>query len=346
MKRALIIKKNNYKNLTNNFNIKFDCEKEYDLLILTTAINRPNLHNISFNNYSNFITKDIKIKWIINIDFVKFSEDLKAEDELEFTKNNILEIFKEHQNIDFEFILNEKGNFNKAVRNLTKYASNDMAKNLKFVLYLEDDWVAKNEFKLNNLINSKFDFIKLYIDRDPRKKLSFQPSLMRPYIWYLMFYQRLKNNLDTNKDPEKICQIDYITIESYNLSFDKFDFFKDIGRDFQINDDNTIRGWYQIKSENNENISLTYIYIDKLIKSILYLKSINKINHKNIRKHFIDYLKLYFNTDVLSKIIKKFDTDEKNMMDFYNQCLNLNNKKKYSLKYIYHHIDIVSETGA
>ena len=41
-----------------------------ELFILTTAITRPELHKISFNNYKQFIPKDINIKWIINIDFV------------------------------------------------------------------------------------------------------------------------------------------------------------------------------------------------------------------------------------------------------------------------------------
>ena len=75
--------------------------------------------------------------------------------------------------------------------------------------------------------------------------------------------------------------------------------FKDIGRDEELNDDNMIRGWYQKPEIHNENISLSYIYIDKLLLSIIYILSENKkIQDKHLGEKIISYLK---NTISLNK---------------------------------------------
>ena len=42
----------------------------YDIAILTTAIIRPDLHKISLNSLKYIIPGNLKIYWIINIDFV------------------------------------------------------------------------------------------------------------------------------------------------------------------------------------------------------------------------------------------------------------------------------------
>ena len=343
MEKYTLLKNQNKKNLQFLFKKKFKNKNDIDLLILTTAINRPLLHNISFKNYSTFLPKDINIKWIINIDFINFDKKSIAEEELEFTKNNILEIFKDYTNIDFEFTLNKIGGFNKAVRNITSLSEKYISNKIKYFLYLEDDWVADNDFKLDNFLNTKYDFIRFYDDLDPRNKLSFQPSIMKPYVWFLMFYNKLNTNNDTKKDPEKLCQLSSSEINIYNFNSQKINLFKDIGRNIQFNDDNTIRGWYQ-KVDQQENISLSYIYIDRLIKSFLYLISIKK--SVNIKEELIDNLKKYFYYDIFNKIVNKYNSDEKNFINFYQKCLKLENKKVYNLKYIYDHIDKLSETGA
>ena len=314
-----------------------NCEK---LFILTTAITRSNLHNVSFNNYKSIIPKDISINWIINIDYVKFpdiSED--ANIELLKTKDNIINIFSDYKNIRFTFILNEKGHFNKAVRNITNKTSDLIGENCKGILYLEDDWFVTSNFDLNIMVDSKKDILKLYIDTDPRKKLSFQPSIMKPHVWYLMFYNRLKNNNDTVRDPEKICQITN-EIDDYNLIYQKLDYFKDIGRDTGLNDDNTIRGWYQKTRSLSENISLTYIYIDRLLKAIIYLQSTNnKLNKKNLENNIVNYLQNIFMGEIISKILIKYRNNEEEFFNFYLESIKNSNNKNITLKEAYHGID-------
>ena len=132
-----IIRKNNRKKLVNNYS-KFITNNDINdikMFILTTAINRPDLHKISFENYKKIIPTNLEIEWIINLDFVNFSEDLNPEYELEKSKTNIENIFNDMRNLKFTFILNKKGNFNKAVRNLTDVLSKRISTNCQAILY-------------------------------------------------------------------------------------------------------------------------------------------------------------------------------------------------------------------
>lgn len=348
MNKLLLINKSNYINLVKKYNnfISNNVSNDYQLFILTTAITRPQLHNISFNNYKSVIPKDILIKWIINIDYIKFKENNIAKDELEFTKNNIIEIFQDFNNIDFEFILNEKGNFNKAVRTITDITSKLITNRCKSIFYLEDDWVSKDMINISNHIYSKYDIIRLYFDGDLRNKLSFQPSIIKPHVWYYMFYKKLKDNGNIDKDPEKICQLVFDEINSLNFKYLMTSEFKDIGREQSFNDDNTIRGWYQKTKVNSENISLSYIYIDKLLKSIIYLIDNNQLNENQLMEKISNYLTNIFMKEIINKILIKYKNNKDKFYNYYLKCNKIKNKKKESLKYVYHHIDKLINTGA
>lgn len=313
-------------------------DSDFELIILTTAINRPHLHNVSFNNYKEFMPKNINILWIINIDYVKFNDN-NVMAELSTTENNILSIFSDFNNITFKFILNEKGNFNKAVRNITNKTSSIISKNCKAILYLEDDWYSTKNFSLKELINSNIDIIKLYDDGDPRKKVSFQPSIIKPYIWYYMFYQKLKKNLDNNKDPEKICQL-VDDIKNFNWQYKLLNTFKDIGREEELNDKNTLRGWYQKTTSESQNISLSYIQIDILLKSIIYLLSF-KTNFKKdqLKNELIKYLENIFMNQIINKILNKYKSEENTFFEYYLKCSGITDKKYTDLKFVYHNID-------
>ena len=350
MNKLLLIQKLSKKNLITGYKSlisKNTNDNKYKLFILTTAITRRTLHNISFNNYKKFIPTNIPILWIINLDFVKFDDITdNAELELEKTKNNIINMFIEFENIDFKFFVNEKGNFNKAVRTLTEYTSITLTDKCNGILYLEDDWFSIEDFDLKTSLNLNIDIIKLYDDHDPRKKASFQPLLIKPYIWYLMFYKQLKANKDELKDPEKICQITK-EITDYNMSFIINNKFKDIGRNEELNDDNMIRGWYQKLKSSQENISLSYIYIDKLLLSIIYILSENKkIQDKHLEEKIISYLKNIFMSEIINKIHNKYKSNKDNYYKHYTQFAQFNGTKETNLKLVYYNIDKLIETGA
>ena len=339
-------KKKEINNQLKNF-CKFN-KSNYKLIILTTAITRPKLHLISFNNYKNFIPNNISIKWIINIDYIKFDED----NDLEFTKSNILDIFKDFKNIDFEFILNEIGNFNKAVRNITSRVFNSLSNNTNRIFYLEDDWFCiDKDFNINKIHN--YDIYKLHNDGDIRLKTSFQPCLLTPIVWYLMFYQKLNKNKDLNHDPEKICQMFEYELKMYDLKYKKDNKFKDIGRDNNFKNENMIRGWFQRKDHGVINISQGYIKIDKLINSFIYFISNNykNLNKDNLNNNFKLILENYYLKYFIDKIYDKFIENYDNKYLLYQKFSKINLKYD-NIKDIYENIDNIqqivnsNETGA
>ena len=54
----------------------------YDLLILTTGLIRPDIHVQALNTWKNFLTKDLKILWIFNIDFVNIYHTVLTDEQL------------------------------------------------------------------------------------------------------------------------------------------------------------------------------------------------------------------------------------------------------------------------
>ena len=276
--------KKNYSNIVKS--IKSDSDSFY--VIGTTAINRPDLHLISFENYKENLIKPLlnlsnkKIIWIINIDYV---ESLPSN--LESTKENILDILKnelETGRLDIKFILNEEGNFNIAVRNITeKIAEQCLNENFVGYIHLEDDWIFKSKISDIKLFQyNKIDFPEsvdvVNFFKNPDVKVSFQPCLMKPYIWYYMFYKKLNvDDPDFKMDPEKICQVKTKEVKLYSLNIIILDMADDIGRDYALGN-NLFRGWFQIGDIKN-NINLSYLDFDKLVRSIIvYLKYNTKNN--------------------------------------------------------------------
>lgn len=337
----------------NNFisGFKKFCKKNntnYEHFILTTAINRIKLHNISFNNYKKFIPNNVPIKWIINLDYIDFNDDMKeiSFEKLDEVKDNIINIFSEFKNIDFDFIYNKKGNFNVAVRNLTELVGKQVSKNCISILYLEDDWIC------NDNIENIFDLLDNYDVLDMRnkineKKISFQPVILRPHIWYVMFFIKLSKIKNLKIDPEKICEIKSSKISFLKIKYKSINIFEDIGRN-NDNSSNMIRGWGQ---KNNYNISLSYIKIDKLINSLIYI-----ISKKNIRKLsyevIVDSLenlirKELFYDDIKNLLIKEFKKSSNKYLYQYCKFYDSNYRKiKLEINNVYNQIDKLINTGA
>ena len=349
MNRLYLINQSNINKLKISFKNLFKKNNSpYQVYILTTAITRPSLHSISFNNYKEIISKNFKIKWIINIDFVKFNENSSPGKDLEETKNNIIEIFKDYSNITFEFKLNEKGNFNRAVRNITDILSEQISSKCQAIFYLEDDWFClKPTDILNKYFSEKQEILKLYFDNDPNMKISFQPVIIKPYIWYYMFYRKLKKYNHTNIDPEKICSVRSEEIQNYNLIYKVFNIFKDIGRDVELMDnDNLIRGWFQ---HNQKNLSLTYIYKDRLIYSTIFIisRSNKRLECNKLYSEISNYLNTFFRAELKNQILDNFTKFKDRNYQYYKKCCDYNNKvNDLSLTNIYNQIDKLIETGA
>jgi len=331
------------------FEKKINCTNNYELIFSTTAITRPDLHKISFSNYAKYIPKDIPILWIINIDYVKFNQNDNKLEIINNTINNIKDIFIDHL-IDFKFSHELKGNFNKAVRTVVENTFKNISKSVKYIINLEDDWFIENDINFNKLIDKSYDVYRL--NRNDKNycqnSISFQPILLKPFVWYLVFYDSLQKNKDTSIDPEKICQKGEHFINKYNLSYKSDFYFKDIGRDYLDNNTDLIRGWFQ--KENEINLSLSYIDTNILIKSLIYKFKIknSKAGKKLFEEMINNKLSKLFRESLLSNIKNKFF---ENIENNYNYYLNLKiDTKINNIKEIYilisNQIDNSNLTGA
>mgnify|MGYP001210236627 CR=1 FL=1 len=175
----------------------------YDIVVLTTAITRPEVHNKALPAVVELLKQyDLKVKWIFNIDKVSDTEA-----SLEETKKNIENICT---GIDLEFILNEKGCFYNAVKNVS-FACEPYLENLKCgVLYLEDDWELTSPERFGQVLaNCRPD---LHIAMSNPKWVSNRPSLWGKDVFRQIFINRLNSYVADNPsklDPEIIiCDTD------------------------------------------------------------------------------------------------------------------------------------------
>ena len=192
----------------------------YDIAILTTAIIRPEIHVRSFSSLKKFITKNIKILWIINLDFVNVFNNIypnieitdKIIDQSLFnTAITIKYLFKHYNNIEFKFIYNRKGNFNIAVRNLLKEVS-PILNNIKYgILYLEDDWlIVKNTHKISHYLielennNTSILGYRFGFGTCIGNRASFRPSIWSKKSFKELFIEAFQKNQRLDIDPESI----------------------------------------------------------------------------------------------------------------------------------------------
>lgn len=163
-----------------------------NLLILTTALNRPRLHARTFRSLKRIISKDTNVTWIINIDCL----DLLYNDE-EQTKKKITSIY-EGYNVNFIFnIFKGRGNFLNSVKKLIS-TSKEYVDKVDYIFYWEDDYYAKEEERyLDEIINDNLGknnknlnfTLNLAVRKRKAKKnpISFQPTIwskeaFKPFI--------------------------------------------------------------------------------------------------------------------------------------------------------------------
>ena len=203
----------------------------YDIVILTTAITRPQLHSSIFKNIDT-ILKDYNCKWIISIDKI-------LDTSLEETKDNFFKILN-FDNID----LTIREYTNEASRmswyKSVKYCINQAYKynpSLGY-LWLEDDWTFNSDKSLKHHINSienlsdKSFFISL---ANRSHELNFNPSIWSNDLYQKYMFKKINSvtpdetggNAERfvvyeNGKPESMKEIN-----SYNISL-----FKDVGREW------------------------------------------------------------------------------------------------------------------
>lgn len=150
------------------------------LVIITTGLCRPEIHNISFSNID-ILFKDLKmdILWFFNIDKISTSKITQEE-----TKKNLEKLLK----YNVKYYMPDKPCFFSAVQRLINNSSEFIDKKT-CVLWLEDDWVINKKFKLIDIID-KYYCENCYISLVFNKLGSFPPFIMG----YKLFNDYFKNN--------------------------------------------------------------------------------------------------------------------------------------------------------
>ena len=185
------------------------------ILIGTTSINRPNLHNDNINDWYKWINSVDKsiydVNWFINIDYIE-----KLESSVEETKQNYKNIIKE---IPIYFYESEtgKGNFLQACKKVSSNIENFVEEN-KFdikdviIIWLEDDW------KLNLSNIPLQDLIENYLSNLTCINLSFlrpnyihalAPSIISYELWSQLHLYVWKKQI-THIDPEHCVGLYFI----------------------------------------------------------------------------------------------------------------------------------------
>lgn len=159
------------------------------LIIGTTAINRPELHNLVLSKWFEWLKKANKqIIWFINIDIIDYLES-----DYNFTKKNIENILE--NSIDELIILPQQTNgFLGACKNISfmikKYVEdNNICKEQLRIIWLEDDWEITNDIDINKLLeysgkNTHINLTGLHTNYIH----SLAPSILSYKFWENNFY--------------------------------------------------------------------------------------------------------------------------------------------------------------
>ena len=180
-----------------------------NIIIGTTALNRPMLHSDIFPDWINWIYKEdktkYKIHWFVNIDMIE-----KLKSSFDDTVENIKTIVNDRFSVYFLKCENNVGNFLKACQRLAKNIKSFVedqklnTQNTK-IIWLEDDWKLNPSsiIDLNDLINkysTDHSHINLtFIRQNYIHALA--PSIMSYKLWLNVHYNAWMQQIE-NTDPE------------------------------------------------------------------------------------------------------------------------------------------------
>ena len=178
------------------------------IIIGTTAINRPDLHNIVLPKWKKWLLNSEKqIIWFINIDILEYLNE-----SYENTKKN-MEILLNDSRIELIILEQQYDKFLGACKNLSinikNYVENkNLDKNMLKVVWLEDDWDINSEI---DCIDCSFNDIEKYCKNMTHINLSgiknnyiwaLAPSILTYHFWLNIFYEAwINQNIDLC--PEK-----------------------------------------------------------------------------------------------------------------------------------------------
>jgi len=211
-----------------------------DLIILTTAICRPEVHIKTFPPLIEAIQRSNKINHVyhlINIDNVMGIRKINPIE----TREHFESLFRNSSKIERMYSIGDQPCFLKAVKVLATGVNNLLATNYSSnfekkvgILLFEDDWSAKNPIDFDNILEHFNE--NIYILLSDKKLASHLAYQFHPSLWSRNLFKEIYINSILNNqiilDPERVVKFGAKKLRSLGLKHDFYQFriFKDVGR--------------------------------------------------------------------------------------------------------------------
>jgi len=162
----------------------------YDLYILTTAIDRPDLHNQTLPPFFKILEdQGVNYKWFINLD----SPFKKTEE----ATNNLKSFNGGSQDLH----ISDKACFYSAAKHVISSAYNELDNLDGYVMWLEDDWDLLVPFNMRELIDSDYEYIGFHFHHF--FEFSFNPTMWSKDFFVKNVHEPFATS-ETSIDPEQL----------------------------------------------------------------------------------------------------------------------------------------------
>ena len=163
----------------------------YNLYILSTAIDRPDLHNQTLPPFLEILKKqDINYKWFINLD----SPFKKTEQSIRNFKNLARET-------PTSLNVSDKACFYSAAKHVITAAYTKLDELDGYVMWLEDDWDLLIPFNMMELIDSDYEYIGFHFHHF--FEFSFNPTMWSKDFFIKNVYEPFASS-EISIDPEQL----------------------------------------------------------------------------------------------------------------------------------------------
>lgn len=203
--------------------------KTTDIVILTTAVDRPELHTTIFENYVSYIG-NYNVRWVITINNIS--------NQVEQTKRNLYRILDKY-NVHIKTY--DTGGSKLDWYDSVKYCINhayELKPNIGY-FWLEDDWLVNHGTLAEDV--RLLTHMNCHISLANRTAVSFNPALWDNVAFKHLMYEAINNPADVlgkryvddiNTNPERIC-CPFPEATNFVNKLITVNRFTDAGRDWQ-----------------------------------------------------------------------------------------------------------------
>jgi hypothetical protein len=162
----------------------------YNLYILTTAIDRPDLHQQTLPPFLKILeNQGIKYKWFINLDS-PFKKTEEAVDNFKIFSGGVQDLR-----------ISDKACFYSAAKHVITAAYTKLDELDGYVMWLEDDWDLLIPFNMMELIDSDYEYIGFHFHHF--FEFSFNPTMWSKDFFIKNVYEPFASS-EISIDPEQL----------------------------------------------------------------------------------------------------------------------------------------------